>query len=141
MTAEAQEIPDNVLETLSDYLDGSLPADKKAEVEKNLADDPVWKRAHDEMTETRDALSGMQKARAPVSFASDVTATIRKRSGGRLFKPITDRMFNILLVIAVLAILVIAWVMWSSATGSLKGDPKPSGGDPGSATIRPADTR
>ena len=37
------------------------------------------------MVETRKALSGLQKARAPGTFAKDVTDTINKRSGGRFF--------------------------------------------------------
>lgn len=137
---EAMDIPDDVLEKLSDYLDGALPADAKAEVDKKLAEDALWKRAHEELVETRGFLSGMQKARAPATFAQDVTGTIHKRSAGRFFgrRTVGDHVpFNALLIVAMIAILVIAWIMWTSSTGSLKSDPPPSGGDPGSAKTEP----
>jgi len=137
---EATDIPDEVIEKLSDYLDGALAPDAKADVDKKIAEDETWKRAHDEMVETRGFLSGMQKARAPVTFANDVTETIRKRSANSLFarKTFGDRVpFNALVVVAMIAILVIAWMMWSSATGSLKGNQPQTGSDPGSATTAP----
>ena len=72
--------------------------------------------------EVRKALSGMQKARAPESFAQDVTATIHKRSAGRFFARRTfgDRVsFGALAVAAVLGLCVIGYLMWASQTGSL----------------------
>ena len=79
MTA-ADDIPDEVIAKLSDYLDNALPAAERAEVDAKLAGDEVWKRAHADMVGTREALSGMQKARAPVNFTaleSRLTSTIR----------------------------------------------------------------
>ena len=71
------------------------------------------------MLEARKGLSGLQKARAPGHFAKDVTETIKKRSGGRFFGR-QDRVLLPVVILAMLALCVIAYVMWSSQTGSLK---------------------
>ena len=124
---------DEILATLSDYLDGVLPPDRAREVEQKLKDDPAWKRTHDELRETRDALSGLMKARAPVKFDEDVTATIHKRSAGRFFAKRTfgDRIpLGVLLIIGVIALVIIGAILWSSPTGSLVRDkphPEPQG--------------
>jgi anti-sigma factor RsiW len=122
------EIDDEIIIALSDYLDGALTGDAKRDVETKIANDPTWKAAHAEMVESRDAtatLSGLQKARAPVNLAEDVTATIHKRSAGRFFGKRTfgDRVpFLAILVVAILGLGVIGYIMYSSQTGSLKVD-------------------
>ena len=132
------EIDDAIIVALSDYLDGTLTGDAKKDVEQKIATDATWKAAHAEMVESREAtstLSGLQKARAPVNLAEDVTATIHKRSAGRFFgkKTFGDRVpFTALLVIAILGLAAIGYIMYSSQTGSLKVDkpakqPPPSG--------------
>lgn len=110
---------DEMIAKVSDYLDGLLSGPDKEAVAKQIETDPAWKETHDEMVETRKALSGMQKARAPGHFAKDVTDTIKKRSGGRFFAR-HDRLLMPLMVLAVLALCAIAYVMWASQTGSLK---------------------
>lgn len=119
----SEEADDLIIVEVSDFLDGSLKGDERAAVEQKIGNDPAYKRVHDEMVETRKALSGMQKARAPATFASDVTSTIHKRSAGRFFARRTfgDRVpFSALMVIAVLGLAVIGYLMWASNTGSLK---------------------
>jgi anti-sigma factor RsiW len=132
---------DEVLATLSDYLDGSLPTERRAEVEAKLASDPAWKRTHEELLETREALSGLQRARAPQAFDQGVTSTIHKRSAGRFFarKTLGDKVpFGALLVLALIFLIIIAYFLWASATGSLKRDRDPSSPPPaGSASIAP----
>ena len=117
---------------VSDFLDGTLKGPEREVVENKITADPEYKRVHDEMIETRKALSGMQKARLPPSFAQDVTSTIHKRSAGRFFgrRTFGDRVpFSALLVIAVLGLCAIAYFLWASETGSLKPNPDraPSG--------------
>ncbi len=122
---DGTEFDDEIIASLSDYLDGAVTGARKAEVEAKIASDPQWKRAHAELLETRNALSGLQKARAPATFEHDVTATIHKRSAGRFFgrKTFGDRVpFGALVVVAMLGLVVIAYVMWASSTGSLKVD-------------------
>lgn len=139
MTAETeQDIDEEIIVALSDYLDGALPPDQQREVEGKLAGDAQWKAVHDDMVETRKALSGLQKARAPESFAQDVTATIHKRSAGRFFarKTLGDRVpFGVVLVVALAGVAIIAYVLWSSQTGSLKVDQDHNAKDAGSAVI------
>jgi anti-sigma factor RsiW len=127
---EGEPLPDEIIAVVSDYLDGALPQDRRAEVAQKVASDPDWKRAHDELASTRDALSGLQKARAPERFDQDVTGTIHRRSAGRFFgrRTLGDRVpFGVLLVIALLVLLPIAYVLWSSSTGTLK---RARGGEP-----------
>ena len=115
---------DEIVATLSDYLDGALTAEQTAEVKQKLETDAEWKRVHAELRETRDALSGLQKARAPFT-AEDVTGTIHKRSMGAFFgrRTLGDRVpFGVLLIVALVAIIAIAVLMRSSSTGSLKVD-------------------
>lgn len=140
MSAALDEIDDEIIVALSDYFDNTLPADKKREVEEKIKTDPTWKKAHDEMLDTSapSALSGLQKARAPATFAEDVTETIHKRSQGRFFgrRTFGDRVPVVpLLVVAMAIILAIAYVLWTSETGSLKVHRDAPPTRPGSAVI------
>jgi anti-sigma factor RsiW len=135
------DVEDEIIATLSDYLDGALPPERKAEVESKLASDADWKRVHGELRETRDALSGLQKARAPVTFAEDVTGTIHKRSAGRFFgrRTLGDRVpFGVLIVVAILLFAGIGIAMHYSSTGSLTVDHDMPAAPQGSASdIKP----
>ena len=106
-----------------------------------------WKRTHTEMMETRDAsqISGLIKARlppqpAPKDLTEKVTKEIHTRSAGRFFARRTfgDRVpFGALLVVALIAIVVIGYFMWSSQTGSLKIDKRGSAAEQGSQSVVP----
>ncbi len=139
---EAEPIADEIIAAVSDYLDGALPQERRAEVARKVASDPDWKRAHDELASTRDALSGLQKARAPERFDQDVTGTIHRRSAGRFFgrRTLGDRVpFGVLLVVALVVLVPIAYVLWSSTTGTLKREPdrEPPGEPRGSQPLIP----
>ena len=125
--SEAEDVDDAIVAKVSDYLDGLLSGSERDEVAKKIASEPAWQQTHDEMVETRKFISGMQKARAPVTFTQDVTDTIAKRSRGAFFgrKTLGDRVpFNVLLVVALLALAAVGYLMWSSTTGSLKVEQK-----------------
>jgi hypothetical protein len=136
---------DDIIEKISEYLDGALAGSEKDDVASKIAPggDPEWKRIHDDLVDNRKALSGLQKARAPSTFAQEVTSTIHKRSAGRFFarRTLGDRVpFGVLLVIAVLVLSVAGYVMWSSQTGSLEtrhGHSAGSAGSAGSAALVP----
>jgi anti-sigma factor RsiW len=132
--SEGEPIADEIIATVSDYLDGALPPERRAEVAGKVAGDPEWKRAHAELAATRDALSGLQKARAPESFDKEVTGTIHRRSAGRFFgrRTLGDRVpFGLLLVLALVILIPIAYVMYTSTTGSLKrGEERDPSGEP-----------
>src|SRR5690242_5149688 len=84
-SSDGEPIDDEIIAAVSDYLDGALPPDRRAEVAQKVGSDPAWKRAHDELSGAREALSGLQKARAPGSFDQEVTGAINRRSAGRFF--------------------------------------------------------
>ena len=129
MTSEADDIvddvPDEVIVKITDYLEGTLPESERAGVKQKIESDPLWKRTHDEMVsfeEDRKAISGLRTA-TPERFSEHVTETIHKRSAGRFFARRTfgDRVpFGVLLIVALIALGVVGYLMWSSPTGSLK---------------------
>jgi len=140
-SASASDIDDAIIARVSDYLDGALHGAERAEVERKIADDAAWKRAHGELTETRKFLSGMRKAHAPSNFSDGVAQTIHKRSAGRFFgrRTLGDRVpFGALVAVALAGLVVIAYVLWSSSTGSLKVDHRaPQAPSHGSAAVAP----
>ncbi len=120
--AASDELTDDEIGLLSDFHDNALPGDQAKQVAALIADDPRWRAASEDFTATKQALSGLQKARAPVSFAEDLTNTIHRRSGGAFFgrRAFGDRVpFGVLLVIGVILIIGVAIMLWSSQTGSL----------------------
>lgn len=126
--SEADDIDDEIVAKVSDYVDGLLSGAERDEIATKIESDPVWKQTHDEMIENKKFMSGLQKARAPATFTQDVTDTIHKRSRGAFFgrKTFGDRVpFNALLIIAIIALAAVGYLMWSSQTGSLKVEKKP----------------
>jgi anti-sigma factor RsiW len=126
-TDATDDVDDEIIIKVTDYLDGSLSAAERADVAKKIENDAVWKRTHEEMIEARKMISGMRKAKPPETFVEDVTGTINKRSGGAFFgrRTLGDRVpFGVLLVVAIVALAVIFFLMRSSSTGSLKVDKK-----------------
>ena len=135
MTEPEDDIDDEIVAKVSDYLDGMIKGAERDEVAKKIETDPAWKQTHADIVENRKFMSGLQKERAPVTFTDDVTGTINKRSKGRFFarKTLGDRVpFNALLIVAIIAMAAVGYLMWASTTGSLKVDkttepaPKPS---------------
>ena len=127
MSEPEDDIDDEIVVKVSDFLDGALTGAERDEVAKKVESDPAWKQTHDEMVETRKVISGMRKAKAPETFTQDVTETIHKRSKGRFFarKTLGDRVpFNALLIVAIIALAAVGYLMWSSQTGSLKVEKK-----------------
>ena len=134
------EIDDAILARVSDYLDGALSPAERTEVADRIAKDPAWRRAHTELAETRSYLSGMGRPPAPPSFTENVAETIHLRSAGRLFgrRTVGDRVpFGVVLAVALAGIALIAYVLWSSSTGSLKVDRDRAPAPAGSAALTP----
>jgi anti-sigma factor RsiW len=125
--SEEDDIDDEIVAKVSDYVDGLLKGAERDEIAKKIESDPVWTQTHADMVENKKFMSGMQKARAPATFTEDVTGTINKRSKGRFFgrKTLGDRVpFNVLLIIAIIAMATVGYLMWASQTGSLKVEKK-----------------
>ena len=119
------DLDEAIVAKVSDYLDGALPAPERADVAARIASDPSWQRAHAELSETRNYLSGMRKAHAPSSFTEHVAETIHRRSAGRFFgrRTLGDRVpLGALLAVVLIGLAVLAYFLWSSPTGSLKVD-------------------
>ena len=142
MSEEPDDLDEEVIATISDYLDGALPGPRRVVVAAKTAAEPIWQRAHDELVENRKFMSGLQKARPKPTFAHEVTSTIHERSAGRFFgrRTFGDRVpFGGLLIVALLALAVVGYVLWSSQTGSLKVHHEPHSTTHGSgADIAPA---
>jgi anti-sigma factor RsiW len=121
--SEEDDIDDEIVAKVSDYLDGLLKGAEREDVAKKIENEAAWKQTHDDMVENRKFMSGMQKARAPETFTNEVPDTIHTRSAGRFFarKTLGDRVpFNAILIIAIIALAAVGYLMWSSQTGSLK---------------------
>jgi anti-sigma factor RsiW len=139
MSEQDDDIDDEIVAKVSDYLDGLLAGAERDDVANKIETDATWKQTHDEMVENRKFMSGMQKARAPESFTNEVTSTIHKRSAGRFFgrKTLGDRVpFNALLIVAIIALAAVGYLMWSSQTGSLKVENKPPATQPAPPPVK-----
>src|SRR5262245_33682141 len=107
---DTDDVDDEIIAKVTDFLEGTLPAAERAEIEQKIANDAAWKRVHDEMVDAEEArkqISGLRKAKPPETFIDDVTSTIHQRSAGRFFarRTLGDRVpFGVLLVVAILAL-------------------------------------
>ena len=107
----------------SDYLDKRLDEKRHATVEEHLAKCEQCQTSLNEFKKTLGALSGMHKMSVPQTFKSNVEETIHKRSAGRFFgrRAFGDRVpFPALAALAMLILLGIFAMIWTSDTGSLK---------------------
>jgi anti-sigma factor RsiW len=130
---DIDDVPDEVIIKVTDYVEGKLTGADQAEVAAKIAsdkpEDRMWRQTHDEMADARKVISGMRKAKAPDTFNEDVTSTIEKRSAGRFFarRTLGDRVpFGVLLIVAMIALGVVGYLMWSSPTGSLEVQKRPA---------------
>jgi len=125
MTEDAE---DEMVAKISDLVDGLLTGAERDEVTAKVQTDEAWKRVHEDILETRKHLSDLRrKAPAPEAFTKNVTETIHQRSRGGFFarRTLGDRVpFGVLLIVALVALAVVGYLMWSSQTGSLKVDQK-----------------
>jgi hypothetical protein len=111
---------------LFDYHEGTLSPAERAEVERLLAArGETIEPPPDQDEKYRSGLETLKAARAPAppTFTADVTDTIHRRSAGRFFgrRTFGDRVpFGVVLIVGLIIAIVIAGILWSSSTGSLK---------------------
>jgi anti-sigma factor RsiW len=126
MTASADE---RLHAMLADYVDGTLSAADRAEVEAALAADPDLRAEVDDLRGGLGVFRKLDRAPAPPELAKTVEETIHRRSAGRFFarRTLGDRVpFGVLLIVALIALGVIVVLLWGSTTGSLKLEPDPT---------------
>lgn len=114
---------DTTVELFSEYYEGSLTAEKAAEVEDLIENDEKVKKAYADFEKTMEMLSGMHKMSAPMDFDKKVEDTIHRRSGGRFFgkRAFGQRIsYEVLAVIVMIVAGAVYWMGRSSATGSHK---------------------
>ncbi len=126
----------------SESYERSLSADEQRAFEDHLADCDACRSAYDAFRETMSALSGLHKMSAPQAFEHEVAETIRRRSAGRFFgrRAFGDRIPYELIAIVMLALgLLIALLLRSSDTGSLRYETPPPAPDiaPGAKDVVP----
>ena len=110
-------------ELFSEYYEGSLSAEKSAELDKLIAEDEAYSVAYADFEKTMELLSGMHKMSAPLDFDKKVEDTIHARSGGRFFgrRAFGDRIpYEILAVVLMVIALAVYWMGRSSGTGGHK---------------------
>jgi anti-sigma factor RsiW len=100
----------------SDYLDGALPAPRRAELEAHLAACDRCRGEYERFREAVAQVALLGRAPAPRDFDDRVAETIRRRSAGRFFgrRAFGDRVpFEMLAAVALVALLVLYFfVRW-----------------------------
>lgn len=128
MTDSTEPGDERLQAMLSDYVDGTLPAAERAEVEAALAADPALRAEVDELRAAVADLRKLDRAPAPPALGKTVEETIHRRSAGRFFarRTLGDRVpFGVLLIVALVVLGVIVALLHGSTTGSLKPAPEP----------------
>jgi anti-sigma factor RsiW len=136
--AASESSEDEIIATLSDYREGTLPRERRAEVEAKLASDPSWQAIDAELRAELPPLGKLGKVAAPEDLGAAVTEAIHRRSGGRFFgkRTLGDRLpTGVLLVIAAVLLGAMTLVWCRSTTGSLSGPrgteaPRPAPSEP-----------
>lgn len=131
MTDEAPPEPesehDRIGALMSDVVDGTATPEVHAEVKAHVATCASCREELDELRKLREALKSVPPETARPDLGKLVEERIHRRSAGRFFgkKTLGDRVpFGVLLIVALVALVVIVGLLWSSTTGSLRPEPK-----------------
>ncbi len=111
---------------LSDYVEGTLSLEERKEVEAHLARHPELAADVEAMREDRKKLESLNRTPAPEELGKKVEELIHRRSQGRFFgrRAFGDRVpFGVLAIVAIVMAIIIALLLRSSSTGSLRRDP------------------
>lgn len=125
-TAADEAETERIEAMLSDYVEGTLSLDERKEVEAHLAKHPELAADVEAMREDRKKLESLNKTPAPEELGKKVEELIHRRSAGRFFgrRAFGDRVpFGVLAIAALVLAIVIALLLRSSSTGSLRRDP------------------
>src|SRR4051812_6133315 len=124
---EPESEHDRIGALMADVVEGTATPAVHADVKAHVATCASCKAELEELRAARDALKSLPPAAAPPDLGKHVEESIHRRSAGRFFgkKAFGDRIpFGALLVVALVALVVIVGLLWSSTTGSLRPEPK-----------------
>jgi anti-sigma factor RsiW len=131
MTDEAEPEPesehDRIGALMSDVVDGTATPEVHAEVKAHVATCESCRAELEELRKLRAALKSVPPETARPDLGQLVEDRIHRRSAGRFFgrKTLGDRVpFGVLLIVALIALMIIVGLLWSSTTGSLRPEPK-----------------
>ena len=143
MTDEAPPEPDRepdrehdrIGALMADVVEGTATPEVQAEVKAHVAACAACREELAELRAARAAFKSLPPTAAPANLGTSIEATIHRRSAGRFFgkKTLGDRVpFFAILIVALIALVVIVALLWSSTTGSLRREspthPKPPPG-------------
>lgn len=129
MTDEAPPAPelesehDRIGALMSDVVEGTATPTQHAEVKAHVATCATCREELEELRAVREALKSVPPETARPDLGKLVEERIHRRSAGRFFgkKTLGDRVpFGVLLIVALIALIAIAGLLWSSTTGSLR---------------------
>ena len=127
-STEPELSEDERLEAMfSDYVEGTLSLAERKEVEAHLEKHPELRDELEQMREDQKRLKSLNKTPAPEELGQNVEKIIHRRSMGRFFarRAFGDRVpFGWLLIAALVLLITIFFMLWSSSTGSLRVEPK-----------------
>ena len=130
MTDEAPPEPesehDRIGVLMEDVVDGTASPEVLADVKGHVAGCESCAAELADLRKTRDAWKSLPPATAPRDLGKTVENTIHRRSAGRFFakKTLGDRVpFGVILIVALIALVVVVALLWSSTTGSLRPEP------------------
>ncbi len=130
MTDEAPPEPesehDRIAALMSDVVEGTATPAVHADVKTHVATCATCREELAELRKLREAFKSVPPQPAPAHLGKAVEETIHRRSAGRFFgkKTLGDRVpFGVILVVALVALVVIVGLLWSSTTGSLRREP------------------
>lgn len=132
MTDEAPPEPeesehDRIGALMEDVVEGIATPEVLAEVKAHVATCDSCRAELEDLRKLRNALKSVPPEAAPKDLGKSVEDTIHRRSAGRFFgkKTLGDRVpFGVILVVALVALVIIVGLLWSSTTGSLRPEPK-----------------
>jgi anti-sigma factor RsiW len=124
---EPESEHDRIGALMSDVVEGTATPAQHAEVKAHVATCETCREELAELRAVRDALKSVPPETARPDLGKLVEERIHRRSAGRFFgkKTLGDRVpFGYLLIVALVALVVIVGLLWSSTTGSLRPEPK-----------------
>jgi len=130
-------------EQFSDFLEGSLSAEKEKALLAHLDGCKECRAELDSLRETLNSLSGLKRLPPPNEFANRVASTIHRRSRGRFFgdEPFFNRVPFEWISFVVIVLLLVAYLFMTLDLKDVKVTPRVGTGSGTSAPKNPSPPR